>query len=173
MVLFVLEKYFCSVSTPPPPVNTFTVNVRVIRYSADVLVKSSAIECRDGEFASHPTDCNKYLQCLWGKFNTNSCPGGLHWNNVRPERFAQTTTTTTTTSGLVHTIRLFDGNDREIKNTDLTCSESETVQKPELHAFTQRSRFVLCDVSITPYRPYTLEIFSKNHGYTVTLSIDL
>jgi len=47
-----------------------------------MLVKSS-VECQDGEFAPHPGDCNKYLQCLWGKFKVNSCPAGLYWNNVR------------------------------------------------------------------------------------------
>ncbi|XP_008184295.1 probable chitinase 10 isoform X2 [Acyrthosiphon pisum] len=45
-----------------------------------MLVKSS-VECQDGEFAPHPGDCNKYLQCLWGKFKVNSCPAGLYWNN--------------------------------------------------------------------------------------------
>jgi len=46
-----------------------------------MLVKSS-VECQEGEFASHSGDCNKYLQCLWGKFKVNSCPAGLYWNNV-------------------------------------------------------------------------------------------
>lgn len=48
----------------------------------DLYVKSK-VECQEGEFASHPKDCNKYLQCLWGKFTVNSCPAGLYWNNVR------------------------------------------------------------------------------------------
>lgn len=47
-----------------------------------MLVKSP-VECQEGEFASHSGDCNKYLQCLWGKFKVNSCPAGLYWNNVR------------------------------------------------------------------------------------------
>lgn len=48
----------------------------------DLSVKSS-VECKEGEFASFPGDCNKYQQCLWGKFKVNSCPAGLYWNNVR------------------------------------------------------------------------------------------
>ncbi|CAH0390045.1 unnamed protein product [Bemisia tabaci] len=31
-------------------------------------------------FAPHPTDCNKYLVCLWGQYQEQSCPAGLHWN---------------------------------------------------------------------------------------------
>lgn len=50
---------------------------------ANVLVVKSAVECQEGEYGSHPGDCNKYLQCLWGKFKVNSCPAGLYWNNVR------------------------------------------------------------------------------------------
>ncbi|XP_025423968.1 probable chitinase 10 isoform X2 [Sipha flava] len=45
------------------------------------LAIKSSIECQEGEFASHSSDCNKYLQCLWGKFKVNSCPAGLYWNN--------------------------------------------------------------------------------------------
>ncbi|XP_050540568.1 probable chitinase 10 isoform X2 [Daktulosphaira vitifoliae] len=45
-----------------------------------VIKSSNYIECQDGQFSPHPGDCNKYLQCLWGKYNTNSCPTGLYWN---------------------------------------------------------------------------------------------
>lgn len=43
----------------------------------------SSVECKEGEYATHPRDCNKYLQCLWGNFIVNSCPSGLYWNNVK------------------------------------------------------------------------------------------
>ncbi|XP_050423223.1 probable chitinase 10 [Adelges cooleyi] len=42
--------------------------------------KQSFSECQDGQFAPHPGDCNKFLQCLWGNFKVNSCPSGLYWN---------------------------------------------------------------------------------------------
>lgn len=53
----------------------------ILDHTLGMLIKSS-VECQEGEFASHSGDCNKYLQCLWGKFKVNSCPAGLYWNNV-------------------------------------------------------------------------------------------
>lgn len=61
---------------------TKKLNIQIYNNIIDNLIKSS-VECQEGEFASHPGDCNKYLQCLWGKFKANSCPAGLYWNNVR------------------------------------------------------------------------------------------
>lgn len=61
--------------------NTIIMKINIKQYKIDIVIKSS-IECQEGEFASHPSDCNKYLQCLWGNFKVNSCPGGLYWNNV-------------------------------------------------------------------------------------------
>lgn len=63
--------------------NRYVINLYIhILYFIDIVVKSS-VECQEGEYAFHPRDCNKYLQCLWGKFIVNSCPAGLYWNNVK------------------------------------------------------------------------------------------
>uniref|UniRef100_T1DJ03 Putative salivary mucin n=1 Tax=Psorophora albipes TaxID=869069 RepID=T1DJ03_9DIPT len=29
----------------------------------------------------HPTDCGKFLTCVWGKTVEQVCPAGLHWND--------------------------------------------------------------------------------------------
>ena len=41
----------------------------------------AAFGCSDGEFSSHPSDCNKYLICNHGQQVEMSCPSGLNWNN--------------------------------------------------------------------------------------------
>ncbi|KAK9881823.1 hypothetical protein WA026_017335 [Henosepilachna vigintioctopunctata] len=37
--------------------------------------------CTGNSFAAVRTDCNKYMQCLWGKYEVYHCAPGLHWNN--------------------------------------------------------------------------------------------
>uniref|UniRef100_T1E2L2 Putative mucin-like peritrophin n=1 Tax=Psorophora albipes TaxID=869069 RepID=T1E2L2_9DIPT len=29
----------------------------------------------------HPTDCGKFLTCVWGNTMPQNCPPGLHWND--------------------------------------------------------------------------------------------
>lgn len=38
--------------------------------------------CQENAFAAYPNDCNKYLHCLWDKYQEFKCAPGLHWNNV-------------------------------------------------------------------------------------------
>lgn len=35
------------------------------------------------QFSPHPTDCNKYYLCNLGHPLEQSCPHGLHWNNIQ------------------------------------------------------------------------------------------
>ncbi|KAL1138265.1 hypothetical protein AAG570_009954, partial [Ranatra chinensis] len=44
------------------------------------LAQERADGCSKGIFAAYPTNCNKYLQCQWDKYEIQSCPPGLHWN---------------------------------------------------------------------------------------------
>lgn len=38
--------------------------------------------CETGAYATLPTDCTRYLHCLFGKFEEFTCSAGLHWNQV-------------------------------------------------------------------------------------------
>nr|XP_034314169.1 probable endochitinase [Crassostrea gigas] len=33
-----------------------------------------------GSMSPHPSDCSKYLECVWSTVYTRDCPGGLHFN---------------------------------------------------------------------------------------------
>lgn len=37
-------------------------------------------ENNNGSYGPHPTDCDKYLQCLHGRYGARECSDGLHWN---------------------------------------------------------------------------------------------
>ncbi|XP_045475619.1 probable chitinase 10 [Harmonia axyridis] len=37
--------------------------------------------CAGNSFAPLKGDCNKYMHCLWGKYEIYDCAPGLHWNN--------------------------------------------------------------------------------------------
>ena len=38
--------------------------------------------CTDEPFRPHESDCNKYYQCLYGRYVVNRCPPGTFWNTV-------------------------------------------------------------------------------------------
>ncbi|XP_021959289.1 probable chitinase 10 [Folsomia candida] len=44
------------------------------------LGSKTAYGCTDGEYAPHPSDCNKYLVCNHGAWVEMSCGSGLYWN---------------------------------------------------------------------------------------------
>lgn len=70
--------------------------------------------CESGSYAQLPSDCTRYLHCLFGKFEEFACSAGLHWNQdkqicdwpnnakckrkMSPSTTSTTTTTTTTTT---------------------------------------------------------------------------
>lgn len=37
-------------------------------------------ECQVGERRAHPTNCNMYFECVFGKLEERRCFAGLHWN---------------------------------------------------------------------------------------------
>ncbi|BET00648.1 Glyco_18 [Nesidiocoris tenuis] len=53
-------------------------NVQCQSRDSNAIVRTNG--CSKGLFAPHPTSCQKYLQCLWDKYDVTSCPPGLHWN---------------------------------------------------------------------------------------------
>ena len=36
--------------------------------------------CEEGQYRNHPSDCNKFSQCIHGKWEERQCFPGLHWN---------------------------------------------------------------------------------------------
>nr|BAA14014.1 Pjchi-2 [Penaeus japonicus] len=41
---------------------------------------STGAECQNGRRVSHPTNCNLFYECLFGKLEERRCFEGLHWN---------------------------------------------------------------------------------------------
>ncbi|XP_026742791.1 probable chitinase 10 isoform X2 [Trichoplusia ni] len=39
--------------------------------------------CESGTYAQLPSDCTRYLHCLFGKFEEFACSAGLHWNQEK------------------------------------------------------------------------------------------
>ncbi|XP_023944029.2 probable chitinase 10 [Bicyclus anynana] len=78
-----------------------------IKPSAVQLVEEKPMYCESGQYAQDPSDCTRYLHCLFGKFEEFACSAGLHWNQEKqicdwPSsascKINKVTTTTTTTT---------------------------------------------------------------------------
>nr|XP_027218101.1 probable chitinase 10 isoform X3 [Penaeus vannamei] len=55
-------------TSPPPKPNTVAPG------------PSRQTECQTGESRGHPTNCNIFYVCVFGKFEEKRCHAGLHWN---------------------------------------------------------------------------------------------
>lgn len=77
-----LINFGLGIEKPAKAHNTFDTNIlHHLRFISKVFVLLSAF-CESGQYANDPTDCTRYLHCLFGKFEEFSCSAGLHWNQV-------------------------------------------------------------------------------------------
>ncbi|OWR42920.1 chitinase-related protein 1 precursor [Danaus plexippus plexippus] len=96
-----------------------------IKPSMMQLVEEKPTLCENGQYASEPTDCTRYLHCLFGKFEQFACSAGLHWNEEKQicdwpssaKCKAKKVTTTTTTS-------------KPVQMDPIIEDESEVIQPP-------------------------------------------
>ncbi|KAJ6636602.1 Peritrophin-1 [Pseudolycoriella hygida] len=52
------------------------------QYQVDDPCEVGDHENNTGLYRPHPNDCEKYLQCLHGRFGERSCSPGTHWNSL-------------------------------------------------------------------------------------------
>ncbi|KAF9410960.1 hypothetical protein HW555_010092 [Spodoptera exigua] len=78
--------------TSPPPLHALTSDRATLQSATPPTLQSTMMQqlneeppkyCESGTYAQLPSDCTRYLHCLFGKFEEFACSAGLHWNQEK------------------------------------------------------------------------------------------
>ncbi|CAH4032079.1 unnamed protein product [Pieris brassicae] len=102
--------------------------------SASFQVDEKPTFCENGQYAVNPSDCSRYMHCLFGKYEEFACSPGLHWNQDKqicdwPQNAKCTVQTVITTTSAP-----------ALSEEDIEVVTSKPIQSPSVEIVDEASR---------------------------------